>query len=87
VNNKLPSYNLNAVKTLFDKYYKFKDENICYTIKFDSSGAIIGFEFLNPVDINKQFMKELKRIKANHPAIFHGKNIAIDYFDCINYMN
>ncbi len=84
VNYKLPIYNRDVLCPLMDKYYHFKEEHICYYIKFDSSGCITKFDFSGEHSVVPSFLNEVKRIKAYQPAVFQGKKKAIEDFDCLS---
>jgi hypothetical protein len=88
INYKLPEYDKLGIRQIFDKYYDFKGDNICYHISTDKWGIISNFKFVDPKILhNNEFLEELKTKIKIEPAIFNGVKIDLRDFDCVSYIN
>lgn len=87
LNYKLPKYDEDRIRKVFDKYYNFEDDNICYKISINEIGKIIDFEFYdNEILINQKFLEEIKKSVSVTPALFDGQKISLKEFNCISYI-
>lgn len=87
LNYKLPKYDEDRIRKVFDKYYNFEDDNICYKISTNEIGEITDFEFYDhEILINQRFLDEIKKSVSVEPALFNGHKIPLKEFNCISYI-
>lgn len=85
INYKLPTYNLEQLKSIVNKKYDFGEMNVCFNITINKSGKILNVKFDKDLKIDKRTIDQIKNVEPNFPAVYNGTKITLDYYDCVSF--